>query len=263
MLINLLSNAVKFTPEGGKVGLRVTGNPQEDSVTFTVWDTGIGIAEQDMTRLFRPFVQLDSSLTRRYTGTGLGLVLVYRMAEMHGGSVGLKSVVGQGSEFSFSLPWHRERLSVINQELSNPVDPIHEKAYIQPSDSGGGFTLLLAEDNEFNVATFSGYLHAHGFNLIIARDGQQAIEMARIHSPDLILMDVQMPVVDGLEAIRVLRTSPATAFTPIIAITALAMVGDRERCLQAGANDYFSKPVSLSSLVAAIRHQLAEYTKIS
>ncbi len=263
MLINLLSNAVKFTPEGGKVGLRVTGNPQEDSVTFTVWDTGIGIAEQDMTRLFRPFVQLDSSLTRRYTGTGLGLVLVYRMAEMHGGSVGLKSVVGQGSEFSFSLPWHRESLRSISQELSNPVDPNHEKAYIQPSNSGSGFTLLLAEDNEFNVATFSGYLHAHGFNLVIARDGQQAIEMARIHSPDLILMDVQMPVVDGLEAIRVLRTSPATAFTPIIAITALAMVGDRERCLQAGANDYFSKPVSLSSLVAAIRHQLAEYTKAS
>lgn len=260
MLVNLLSNAVKFTPEGGKVGLRVTGNPQEDSVTFTVWDTGIGIAEQDMNRLFRPFVQLDSSLTRRYTGTGLGLVLVYRMAEMHGGSVGLKSVVNQGSEFSFTLPWHQEALHASGQKPLDAADTHQKKAYLQSSVSGNGITLLLAEDNEFNVSTFSGYLCAHGFNLVIARDGQQAIEMARTHAPELILMDVQMPVVDGLEAIRVLRTSPATAHTPIIAITALAMAGDRERCLQAGANDYLSKPVGLNSLVTAIHRLLAGRT---
>lgn len=265
MLVNLLSNAVKFTPEGGEVGLRVTGNLAEDSVVFTVWDTGIGIAEKDMTRLFRPFVQLDSSLTRRYTGTGLGLVLVYRMAEMHGGSVGLKSVVGQGSEFSFSLPWHREKLDVPFRDLPAPVETNQRKASLPTTQAGdvGKATLLLAEDNELNVSTFSDYLHAHGFNLVIARDGQQAIEMARIHAPDLILMDVQMPVVDGLEAIRVLRTIPSTAHTPIIALTALAMTGDRERCLQAGANDYLSKPVGLNSLVKAIHHQLANRIETS
>jgi len=265
MLINLLSNAVKFTPEGGSVGLRVAGNLDDDSVVFTVWDTGIGIAEQDMPRLFRPFVQLDSSLTRRYTGTGLGLVLVYRMAEMHGGSVGLKSVVDQGSEFSFSLPWHRAQLDVPFQDLPVAVKIDQDKTIFPTTQAGdeGKATLLLAEDNEFNVSTFSDYLHAHGFNLVIARDGQQAIEMARIHAPDLILMDVQMPVVDGLEAIRVLRTIPSTALTPIIALTALAMTGDRERCLQAGADEYFSKPVGLNSLVTAIHRQLAKRTGIT
>lgn len=263
MLVNLLSNAVKFTPEGGEIGLRVTGNLAEDTVVFTVWDTGIGIAEQDMTRLFRPFVQLDSSLTRRYTGTGLGLVLVYRMAEMHGGSVGLKSVVGQGSEFSFSLPWHRAQLDLPFQDLPAPVEIDQNKTNLPTTQAGDEdkATLLLAEDNEFNVNTFSDYLHAHGFNLVIARDGQQAIEMARVHAPDLILMDVQMPVVDGLEAIRVLRTIPSTAHTPIIALTALAMTGDRERCLRAGANDYLSKPVGLNSLVTAIYRQLAKQTQ--
>ena len=256
MLINLLSNAVKFTPEGGAVGLRVTGNREEDSVTFTVWDTGIGIDEQDMGRLFRPFVQLDSSLTRRYTGTGLGLVLVYRMAEMHGGSVRLHSQVGQGSEFSFTLPWHRAQLDSARQngkDLEVTASQETDQATEKPVN---GATLLLAEDNETNIDTFVAYLHAHGFNVVVARDGQQAIEMARTHTPNLILMDVQMPVVDGLEAIRVLRTLPATQKTPIIALTALAMTGDRERCLQAGANDYLSKPVGLRDLVAAIHRQL-------
>jgi len=168
----------------------------------------------------------------------------------------------QGSEFSFSLPWHRERLDVPFQDLPAPVYTGQEETDLPTTQAGdkNKATLLLAEDNEFNVSTFSDYLHAHGFNLVIARDGQQAIEMARIHAPDLILMDVQMPVVDGLEAIRVLRTIPSTAHTPIIALTALAMSGDRERCLRAGANDYLSKPVGLSLLVTTIQQQLANRT---
>jgi signal transduction histidine kinase len=105
MRVNLLSNAVKFTPEEGRIGLEVTGHHDEQTVSFTVWDTGIGIAEADMERLFQPFVQLDSSLARHHPGTGLGLALVARLADLHGGHVTLESTVGEGSRFSITVPW--------------------------------------------------------------------------------------------------------------------------------------------------------------
>lgn len=261
MLVNLLSNAVKFTSEGGAVGLRVTGDISDDTVSFLIWDTGIGIAQEDMGRLFRPFVQLDSSLTRRYAGTGLGLALVYRMAEMHGGSVGLSSEIGQGSQFTITLPWRRRRFEGRNRpragtgELSGTSAGKSERTTMQISPES--ITLLLAEDNETNISTFSDYLQAQGFRLLVARDGQQAIELTQSHMPDLILMDIQMPVVDGLEAIRAIRNMESTGHIPIIALTALAMSGDRERCLEAGANDYLSKPVGLSTLANTVRHHLA------
>jgi CheY-like chemotaxis protein len=256
-LVNLLSNAVKFTPEGGAVGLRVIGDITDDTVSFEVWDTGIGIAEEDMGRLFRPFVQLDSSLTRRYAGTGLGLALVYRMAEMHGGSVGLASTVDQGSRFTVTLPWRRNRFEGRHRaKVSMDAELDTSSGTVQPV-SPDSVTLLLAEDNETNISTFSDYLQAQGFRLLVARDGQQAIELAQEYLPDLILMDIQMPVVDGLEATRAIRSISATAHIPIIALTALAMSGDRDRCIEAGANDYLSKPVGLSTLVNTVRRHLS------
>ena len=256
ILVNLLTNAVKFTPEGGSIGLEVAGDAERGAVHFTVWDTGIGIAAEDMERLFQPFVQLDSGLSREHTGTGLGLSLVQRLTEMHGGGVSLESEVGKGSRFTVSLPW-REATEVVEPAAEQRVIPGRptEPTEVSPTDQGS--LILLAEDHESNIETIADYLRVKGYRLTVARDGVEALERAREARPDLILMDIQMPRMDGLEATRRIRadTTSGVARVPIIALTALAMPGDRERCLEAGVNEYLSKPVSLRHLVDAIEAQ--------
>jgi PAS domain S-box-containing protein len=275
ILVNLLSNAVKFTPEGGEVGLEVVGDAEREVAHFTVWDTGIGILSEEMGRLFQPFVQLDSSLSRQYTGTGLGLALVRRLTELHGGGVSVGSEVGQGSRFTVSLPWQGPVLSRARPEpgrrvegSAGTVEPVAEPEPVEAGTSLAGAAaqrpaverplILLAEDNEDSIATFSDYLLAKGYRVVVARDGAEAIERVREERPELILMDIQMPGMDGLEATRHIRADAAqsVATVPIIALTALAMPGDRERCLEAGADEYLSKPVSLRELVRAIEVQL-------
>ncbi|MCL4297233.1 MAG: response regulator [Anaerolineae bacterium] len=253
MLVNLLSNAVKFTPEGGQVGLEVRGDEAEQVVHFTVWDTGIGIAPEDLKRLFKPFVQLDSRLSRQYSGTGLGLSLVFRMAELHGGSVSLESQVNQGSRFTFSLPWTKPVRETSSTEEVNPEINLAELAL---APNGQPYRILLADDNEDNISLFQDYLQAVGFQVTVVRNGKEAIERTQEEQPNLILMDIQMPVMDGLEATRHLRADGTLTPIPIIAVTSLAMPGDRERCLEAGANDYLSKPVHLEKLVKTIKAQL-------
>lgn len=253
ILVNLLTNAVKFTPEGGRIGLEVEGDMALGVVHFIVWDTGIGISEDDMRRLFKPFVQIDSGLARQQDGTGLGLSLVYRLTEMHGGSVQLESTVDWGSRFTVSLPWlpayagqmpagQPERLSDESEQVCSP--PI---------------TILLAEDNESAVATTQAGLQHYGFQVVVARNGVEAVTLAAEIQPDLILMDIQMPGINGIEAIHRIRQnhSPLTT-TPIIALTALAMPGDRQRCIEAGANEYICKPVGPSSLLKLIDAQLGQ-----
>jgi PAS domain S-box-containing protein len=253
ILVNLLSNAVKFTLEGGQIGLEVRGDEAEQVVHFTVWDTGIGIASEDLKRLFQPFVQLDSRLARQYNGTGLGLSLVFRMTELHGGSVSVESQVNQGSRFTFSLPWTKPVKGFSSAEEANPEISLTGLALAQ---NGQPYRILLADDNEDNIGLFQDYLQTIGFQVIVVRNGQEAIERTQEEQPDLILMDIQMPVMDGLEATRRLRANTALASIPIIAVTSLAMPGDRERCLEAGANDYLSKPVPLEKLVKTIKAQL-------
>lgn len=263
ILVNLLSNAVKFTPEGGKIGLEVIGNPEKQEVYFTVWDTGIGIAPEQMTRLFQPFVQLDSRLSRRYSGTGLGLVLVQRMTELHGGSISVESDVGQGSRFTISLPWNTIAASqVLHRELSGKTQKdkdLLSASSTQPStELLSTPNILLVEDSEANITTLSDYLPSKGYRVTIARNGTEAITQVNEKKPDLILMDMQMPDMDGLETTRRIRAIPEFKSIPIIALTALAMLGDREQCLAAGANDYLSKPVSLKRLVSTIEVHLEE-----
>ncbi len=399
ILVNLLSNAVKFTSEGGALGLEVVGDAKRNVMRFTVWDTGIGILPQEMERLFQPFVQLDGSLSRQYPGTGLGLALVHRLVEMHGGGIAVESVPGKGSRFTASLPWqgpvaapaaiepakpvcvnvtaiHRaliiedspasadqiarylselevetvihprahgaiaktlevqpdviildillpelsglevlanlkaeprtqkipvlivsvmddrahglalgaaeylvkpisrqqlqEALSKILPPAPNGVARILAKPDLRPQDfakkeeapsaslnnsheSGAESPLiLLVEDNESSITTLSDYLLTKSYRIVVARNGSEAIVCAKEKHPDVILMDIQMPGMDGLEATRHIRADSNLAMTPIIALTALAMPGDRERCLEAGANDYMSKPISLKNLSAAI-----------
>ena len=256
VLINLLNNAVKFTPEGGRILLEVMPAPMVDAegdrpwLRLAVGDTGIGIAPEHLDSLFQPFMQVDSALNRQYAGTGLGLALVKRLVKLHGGRVSVTSKVGVGSCFNVDLPC------------------VERVAQSQPTDSTGFVTnsnnrpcslnaiaptqILIAEDNEANIATLSSYLEARGYNLLLAQNGVAAIALMESEQPDVIIMDIQMPGMDGLEAIRQIRQKPIRQ-PLIIALTALAMSGDRERCLAAGADEYLSKPVKLMHLATMIQ----------
>lgn len=251
ILVNLLSNAVKFTPEGGKVGLELRGDADAQSVTFTVWDTGIGIAEADLGRLFQPFGQLDSRLNRKYGGTGLGLALVKRLAEAHGGGVAVESAVGQGSRFSITLPWQEPLWDApARDEPSAPLRPL------APSQHGSAPTILLVEDAESNATLMRDILAPRGYRLVVGIDGREGLALARAQAPALILMDIQLPDMNGLEVIRQLRAEEQLRGVPIIALTALAMPGDREKCLEAGADAYLAKPVDIHTLLATIAEHL-------
>jgi PAS domain S-box-containing protein len=254
VLINLLNNAVKFTPEGGLITLKVTYPVGEDlaALRITVIDTGIGIAPEHLNKLFQPFIQIDSALNRQYAGTGLGLALVKRIVELHGGKVGLTSEVGVGSSFTFDLP------CILTPTASEPEILIESSQPIDPTAPSGSPLILLAEDNEANISTIASYLEVKGYRVLVAKHGQEAIDLTRTHLPELILMDIQMPGMDGLEAMQQIRHDPNSIDLPIIALTALAMTGDRERCLAAGANDYLSKPVKLKQLSSTIQQLLID-----
>ncbi|MGJ5675741.1 MAG: response regulator [Nostochopsis sp.] len=407
VLINLLSNAIKFTPEKGFVRLEVWveevegirdwgqrgGEEDYFSVSvsssphlcFSVTDTGIGIASEEIGKLFEPFIQLDSSLNRQYSGTGLGLALVKRITKLHGGTVSVSSEVGQGSCFTVRIPYCRsdhfstiqvttpslsDRLpclpaenaqvviiedsvpaadqitrylnemgmqaviyprgegsidevmrvqpaliildlqlpnlsgwEVLNQLKDNPqtkeipviiisvvdeqtkamtqevfaylVKPITrtqlqttleklqycvcpEKLAVTvvPEVVLESPLILLAEDNQANIDTISGYLESRGYRLVLANNGQQAIDLALAQRPDLIVMDIQMPIMDGLQAMCQIRNNKKSMHIPIIALTALAMPGDRETCLAAGAKEYLTKPVKLKQLTTKIQQLL-------
>ncbi len=262
MLVNLLSNAVKFTEVGGRVSLEVQTDAEAGVVCFVVEDTGIGMHPEGMTRLFQPFIQLDSRLSRQHEGTGLGLALVRRLAELHGGSVTVESELGQGSRFTIALPYaspetmaqnladHALTVGGIGNTESAREAPIIPPPYEYPP---AGVRVLIVEDNTINITTVGDYLHDRGYHVVTARNGREALDIVAEARPDVILMDIQMPEMDGLETTRHLRAMPDYADTPIIALTALAMPGDREHCLAAGMNEYLTKPVRLKGLVETIQ----------
>ncbi len=247
ILVNLLSNAVKFTPEGGSIGLEVTTSAEEGTCTMSVWDTGIGIAAADQPRLFRPFVQLDSSLARHHAGTGLGLALVRRLVELHAGGIRVESTPDRGSRFTVVVPWEKASSVTLAPPSSRPPTPATSRGAPRTH-------VLLAEDDATNVALVADFFAAHDIDLTVARNGYEAITLAHEKVPDLILMDIQMPLLDGIAALRAIRQSATASVRriPVIAVTALAMPGDRERCHDAGADDYLTKPLRLHKLLEAI-----------
>jgi CheY-like chemotaxis protein len=236
----------------GREGLTLKTSPNE-MLYISVSDTGIGIAQEHLEKLFQSFVQIDSSLSRRHQGTGLGLALVRRIVELHGGWVTVDSELGKGSCFTVRLPW---RSHPVNHSIGSP----EEKATLGCNVSDIEDTtlprttplILLAEDNEANTQTLSDYLQGIGYEMIMAKDGKEAVQLSQRRKPDLILMDIQMPELDGLSATQQIRANPRTANIPIIAITALAMSGDREKCLAAGVSYYMTKPVNLKKLATII-----------
>lgn len=263
ILINLLTNAVKFTPEKGKVSLNVditetnssppdlsANSPSQRSqyyIDFVVADTGIGIAPDDIGKLFQTFVQIDSALNRKYAGTGLGLSLVKKITEMHNGAVTVESEVGKGTQFRVRIPYQQDL--VVNNMSQEVTSAVTESQNLETSNQElKPIAILLAEDNEANIESVRGYLESRGYKLSLAKNGQIAVDLAIAQKPDIILMDIQMPEMDGLTAIKIIRANPDVANIPIIALTGLAMTGDREKCLEAGANEYLSKPFRLRQL---------------
>jgi len=255
VLINLLNNAVKFTPEGGRITLEayLSQNAIDSTgyVQIAVSDTGIGIAKADLEGLFQPFTQIDSALNRQYQGTGLGLALVKHLVELHDGHVSVTSQVGVGSRFTVELP-------CVNSGVNS--EPQLQSSYeqIYASKEEGASLILLVDDNEANVMTVSNYFEAKGYQLLVGSNGQEAIQLTLSKNPDLILMDIQMPGIDGIETIQEIRRYPNVVDVPIIALTACAMEGDRDRCLEAGANEYIAKPIKLKELFAVTQKFLVK-----
>lgn len=238
ILVNLLSNAVKFTPEGGAIGVEIIGNPEREQVQFVVWDTGVGIAEEDIPLLFKPFVQIDNELSQQNTGSGLGLALSQRLARQHGGDILVESKPGVGSRFILELPWKPSDASA--------VVAAEEQASAQASTSQRRRLVLLAEDNEANIYALSEYLSMYGVPVVVARTGPEALELIVRERPGLVLMDINLPRLDGLEVIRRLRVLDQFTDLPIAVITALS--GDNERLRQSGANHFLNKPIDLAAL---------------
>lgn len=237
VLVNLLSNAVKFTPEYGVVGVDVVSDSEHSRVRLTVWDTGIGIDADDLPKLFRPFVQLERADYPPQVGTGLGLALSQRLVRQHGGDLTVVSTPGVGSRFTLALPWgSADAAQPGAAQTAPPLAPAGARRRL----------ILLAEDNEANIFAISEYLQLYGIPVVVARTGPEALEAARTQQPGLILMDINLPRLDGLEVIRCIRSSEDNTDLPIAIITALS--ANNERVRAAGADHYLGKPIDLDKL---------------
>ncbi len=251
ILNNLLSNAVKFTLEGRvELHLRRAGEAASPRLMIEVSDTGIGIPADKLGAIFEEFTQADGSTSRKFGGTGLGLAITRKLVRMMGGEITVESEVGKGSTFRIELPC---------REVAGPPGA---PAEAEPAGASSGqeprkATILIAEDNLINQRVVAAMLRREGYQVETAAHGGEAIAALERLRPDLVLMDIQMPVVDGLEATRRIRANPRWRRLPIIALTAHAMAGDRDLCLASGMDDYLTKPVNRTQLVAAIEKHLA------
>lgn len=249
-LLNYLTNAIKFSDQGS-IALR-SRIEHEDSdsvlVRFEVQDHGIGIPAETIPRLFTPFEQADNSMTRRYGGTGLGLAITRRLAELMGGSAGVESVLGQGSTFWFTARLKRGAATATVPVLKLPgaqAEQMLKAACL-------GQRILVVEDDRLNQEVLRLSLEGAGLALDLAETGDVAVEMVARQAYALILMDMQMPRMGGIEATRRIRALSTGAQVPIIAMTANAFSEDRERCLAVGMNDFISKPFKLDKLFETI-----------
>jgi len=250
VLLNLLSNAIKFTQQGS-ISITVLPGPTEGNrltLCFSVNDTGVGIPHTSLHKLFIPFSQVDSSTTRKFGGTGLGLAISKQLVELMGGTISVESVEGSGSTFFVRLPL----------ELAVDTDCIPLPSSLTTPDNGhnpADYSILVVEDNELNLKVLELMLDKLGYRTKTAVDGLKALELLKTDDIDLVLMDCSMPVLDGYQATEKIRapgTSTQKPDIPIIAITARAMHGDQEKCIQAGMNDYLAKPINCTELANKI-----------
>jgi signal transduction histidine kinase/CheY-like chemotaxis protein len=254
-LVNLLGNAIKFT-EKGHVYLNVGVESIEKTpyIRFDVEDTGIGIPPDKQMLIFDPFTQADGSHTRKFGGTGLGLTITKQIVELLHGRISVRSEVGRGSVFTVEMP---AGIDITQQSTVNRYEALEQlqKDSIQPSVSVSG-RILVAEDAKANQTLIQILLQKMGFQVTIVEDGQQAVDKVRSEIYDLILMDMQMPVMNGYEATREIKTMGIQ--TPVIAVTAHAMKGDEQKCFDAGCDGYLTKPIDKSKLAETIRKNITE-----
>jgi PAS domain S-box-containing protein len=267
LLVNLGSNAVKFT-KIGKISIRASLENEDErnaTIRFSVSDTGIGIPATRQKILFSPFVQVDNSTTRRYGGTGLGLAISKQLAELMGGRIGVESEEGKGSTFWFTAMF--EKQPIISGSIDEKVAKFEGKGAIERSVAEPTFSekgkhkilILVAEDNHVNQKVAQAMLRKMGLRADVVADGQEAVNALKSIPYDLVLMDCQMPEMDGFEATRLIRQHESKVLNPripIIAMTAATMQGDREKCIQAGMSDFIAKPVQKRELTEMLARWL-------
>ena len=248
VLGNLVSNAIKFTTEGSVTvsASTLARDGEVCTVRFAVRDTGIGIAPDSADRIFEPFRQADVSTTRNYGGTGLGLSISRRLVEMMGGTLAVDSILGSGSEFHFTVGLH-----LANQAVDTAAPRPAAPAKL------GDLRILIAEDNPVNQEVAATMLRRRGHHVDIVGNGREAVDILLRQSYDVVLMDLQMPILDGLQATAEIRANESGTRVPIIALTANAASGERERCLAAGMDDYVAKPFRAIDLITAVEHAVA------
>jgi len=258
ILTNLLENAVKFTDKGG-VSVSVSSKALEENkreILFEVKDTGIGIPIVSMGKLFHPFGQVETTLNRKHGGAGLGLVISKRLVELMGGRIWADSIPGVGSKFCFAIP-----AEVIPGRHLDLGELVKESEDINLSEKRP-MSVLVAEDSPSNQRMIVEMLRRMGYRPDAVADGREVIQALELRHYDLILMDIKMPQMDGLEASRQIRKlCPPEKQPRIVAITAFAMEGDREKCLEAGMDDYLAKPVEKNDLMAILMKYSPEQDK--
>jgi CheY-like chemotaxis protein len=243
IMTNLLSNAIKFTPEGGEIELEMLYENRVLSVS--VKDTGIGISDEAKKRIFNKFEQANNSTTREYGGTGLGLSITKRLVEAMGGELQVRSALGKGSIFSFSLPIEMDSMP----KISEPA----KKMTLERCFFGN---ILVAEDNSENQKLMRELLVLLGVDCDIVSDGNEAVAAVKSKQYDLVLMDENMPNCSGIEAMKIIRQTVSSEELPIIALTANVMSDDKERFLREGMDDFIAKPININELKRVLSHYL-------
>jgi CheY-like chemotaxis protein/two-component sensor histidine kinase len=257
VLLNLTSNAIKFTPDGS-IGIQVTLAEQDKSsvlLRFEVSDSGLGISPEDQHRIFSAFEQADASTTRKFGGTGLGLAISKKLVELMGGEIGVHSELGVGSNF-----WFTARLKISQSQAAHPAQHVSRAAEAIILKNHAGRRVLLAEDEPINCEVATCILEEAGLKVDVAENGEIAVNLASQNRYDIILMDMQMPIMNGLEATQAIRLQSLNRQTPILAMTANAFEQDRQSCLDAGMNDHLGKPVDPDLLLETLLSWLEKQT---
>ncbi len=245
ILLNLLGNAVKFT-EAGQIA--VTASESGGMISIAVADTGIGISPDVLPHVFDSFRQADGSNTRKYEGTGLGLAISQKLAGLLGGQITVTSELGKGSTFTLRLPVRMADVVQAESDVAEATDADPARSAADRDPKIGTGAILVVEDNADNLLATVAILDDFGYECVTAVNGELAISAARTHAPVLILMDIQLPVMDGLEVARQIKADAILKDIPVVALTAKAMKGDREEILDAGCDDYLSKPIDPESM---------------
>ncbi|MDY0131943.1 MAG: response regulator [Desulforegulaceae bacterium] len=261
ILFNIIGNAVKFTQKGGIVVLvRLSAKGKNKNINFKISDTGIGISEENIEKIFESFSQADNSISRKFGGTGLGLTITRELINLSGGFLKVESLEGKGSEFSFQLPFiefNKNYSRQMNTKINTKVLKKDGLSFIRhwKKQNNNKIRVLIAEDNEVNLELAIRFLEKIDPEIKVAQNGAEAFELVQKNQFDIILMDVQMPVINGVEATRLIRDferENSIRAVPIIAITAHGMAEDKSRCLEAGMSDYISKPFNAKDLIDSI-----------